>query len=178
MKKKCNALVAFIIFVFCCLILFYLGKNFDIGEAMGLFLSASIATIGWIYSSHINNVSFQRSEIIKSKDHIIELLNTFFDDLVVLIHQGKTEQEIEYFITNSISSIEMKVEHLKIIFKEKQDFISDDLLMNLRDKPQDFIENYNHKVLIRNLNKLKDETLQEIEEKYKKWLKDNCDRII
>ena len=58
--------------------------------------SAGITAVGWIFSFQLNKTTFQRSEIIKNRDQVVSLVESFFNDLIPFFDKRETtEKDIE-----------------------------------------------------------------------------------
>lgn len=129
-------------------------------------ISSSIAVVGWAVASYINSRAFNRSEISKLKDRVSQLLEVFFLELdEKLSSRGTKESELDDLIGEKLAIIELQLNHLKK--KNGLVLVSDDRLVKLRSKPYDFI--HTHDKPSKDINDLKFDTLEEIEEKYTEW---------
>ncbi|OOF60840.1 hypothetical protein BH925_04195 [Rodentibacter pneumotropicus] len=172
MKIKSFLLVSFII-LFSLYFIRICTQNTSLNDHFAILASSVITAVGWTISSYLNTRSFKRSEIIKNKDHVTNLIDSFFFELLELIEKRSTTiDDIENFITTKATTIELKANQLEKIFKENCQFISNESLTKLRSEPIDIFENShsNYKELNQKLNKLRDEIYQDIENNYNAWL--------
>ncbi|KNE85437.1 hypothetical protein [Aggregatibacter aphrophilus] len=173
MKIKSFLLISFVILV----TIYFIRictQNTSIDEHFAIISSSVITAVGWSISSYLNTRSFQRSEIIKNKDHITNLIDALFRELLELAEKRSTSiEDIDNFITTRVTIIEFKANQLEKIFKENCQFISNESLTELRSKPIDIFENShsNYKELNQQLNQLKNSLYQDIEDNYNSWLK-------
>lgn len=131
-----------------------------------ILISSSIAVLGWGIASYINSRAFNRTEISKLKDRVSQLFEAFFLELdKKLGNKGVKESELDDLIGEKLAIIELQLNHLKR--KNGLILVSDDILVKLRSKPYDFI--HSHEKPSKDINDLKFDTLEEIEEKYTKW---------
>ncbi|EKN6273826.1 hypothetical protein DVP66_10135 [Yersinia enterocolitica] len=130
------------------------------------YTSVVVAVIGWLVASYFNNRAFKRSEVSRQKDKISQQIENFFEKVIdKLSSRDIKENELDDFITASISIIELQVSHLSlrmgnyILCKEK--------IAILRSKPLDFLKNHNN--YKHELHDLKFSILEEIEQNYTQW---------
>lgn len=123
------------------------------------------------FSLYLNHSTFQRGEIIKNKDKLVSLLESFFDDLLELISKRETtEEDIENLITDRVVEIELKTKQIQRVFNKHVFFLSDDVITKLKSEPIDIFEK-DYKDIRYSLIKLKKETLENIDLNYENWLK-------
>lgn len=130
--------------------------------------------IGWFIAIFLHNRNFQRNEIAKNKDKVTTLLESFFKELTELIAKKETTvDDIDDFISDKTSIIELKARQLKLVFKQDIQFISESTLATLREKPIDIFELSEYKATKKELKKLANSVLNEVEITYSDWLKNN-----
>ncbi|URJ85779.1 hypothetical protein M9411_03495 [Pasteurella multocida] len=165
-----NPLVVLILLIVIVAIISHIGKQYKLVEDIAIVLSSLITFSGWMLSTYLNNRDFQRSEIVRNKDKLTLLVEEFFDGISELLaRRSSTEQDLEDFISDKVTHIEFKARQLEIIFKQKETFISQEKLSEMRDKPIDFMS-LEFTELSREIKNLKFNILQDIEKKYTDWL--------
>ncbi len=176
MKIKLSKIKLFLLLGLILIILYGIRgftQEISIGEHYAIISSSIITAVGWAISSYLNTRTFKRSEIIKNKDCIINLIDDFFGELSELVEKRSTSiDDVEKFITTKVTIIELKANQLEKIFNETCQFISNESLTKLRSKPIDIFDN-NHssyKELNKQLNELRDDIYQDIENNYSNWL--------
>ncbi|AXP41819.1 TPA: hypothetical protein ACPG2T_000766 [Haemophilus influenzae 10810] len=169
---------SFLLYSFLILAVLYMVRlstqDSNMSEHFAILASSIITAVGWSISSYLNTRSFKRSEIIKNKDFITNLIDTFFRELLELVEKRSTSiDDIENFITTKVTTIELKANQLEKIFKENCQFISNESLTKLRSSPIDIFEDSHsdYKELNRQLNELRNEIYQDVENNYNSWLK-------
>ncbi|HHF1669899.1 TPA: hypothetical protein ACPI97_001120, partial [Haemophilus influenzae] len=120
---------SFLLYSFLILAVLYMVRlstqDSNMSEHFAMLASSIITAVGWSISSYLNTRSFKRSEIIKNKDFITNLIDTFFRELLELVEKRSTSiDDIENFITTKVTTIELKANQLEKIFKENCQFIS------------------------------------------------------
>lgn len=165
-----NPILVLVLIIILVSIINYVGTLNKTTENIAIITSSLITFSGWMLSTYLNNRDFQRSEIIRNKDKLTVLVEDFFDGLSELLaKRSSTERDLEDFISDKVTNIELKARQLEIIFKQKEAFISKERLSDMRDKPIDFIE-LEFTELSHEIKNLKFLTLQDIEERYSSWL--------
>ncbi|HHF1678823.1 TPA: hypothetical protein ACPI9Z_001225, partial [Haemophilus influenzae] len=127
---------SFLLYSFLILAVLYMVRlstqDSNMSEHFAMLASSIITAVGWSISSYLNTRSFKRSEIIKNKDFITNLIDTFFRELLELVEKRSTSiDDIENFITTKVTTIELKANQLEKIFKENCQFISNESLTKL-----------------------------------------------
>lgn len=171
--KKIKKLIYDYWIIVCSILLFSLNLSiiFFADQKVTGIISTLNVSVGWIISIYLQNRNFQKGEIAKNKDKLTSLIEIFFKELSELIaKRDTTADDIDDFISDKITIIELKAHQLKSIFNEDIQFISDATLSSLRDKPIDIFE-LNYKECKKELKKLSSSVLNEIETTYADWLK-------
>lgn len=127
--------------------------------------------LGWLFTSYQNSINFFRSETVKHKDKLISSIENFFDDFIEKLESRTfTEQERSIFVSDKVSNLEFKHSIQQRIYGKKAIvFLSDETFAKLRMIWQ--IDDKDFKKQKRQIQELKDDVLQEIENNYIKWLK-------
>lgn len=135
------------------------------------FTASMTLLLGWLFTSYQNWMNFFRSETIKHKDKLLTLVEDFFDDFIEKLEERSfNEQERISFIKDRISSLEFKHSiQQKIYGKKAIIFLSNETFAKLRMLWK--IDETDHKKHKRQLQDLKEDVLQEIENNYILWLK-------
>lgn len=141
-------------------------------EFIAALASAGITAVGWIFSYQLNKTTFQRSEIIKNRDQVVSLVESFFNDLIPFFDKRETtEKDIEDFITDKIPEVENKVNQIQRVFKKHGiAFISAEKLALLQSEPLNIFGG-EHKQAKNKLQVLKKNILSEIDTVYEAWLR-------
>lgn len=135
-------------------------------------ITASLTLLlGWSFTTYQNSINFFRAETVKHKDKLISLLEDFFDDYIEKLADRKlTEEELRAFLRDKISNIEFKHSIQQQIYGKKAVlFLSNETFSHLRRISE--MINKDYKEQKRVLQELKENSLQEIENNYIKWLK-------
>ncbi|HHF1789915.1 TPA: hypothetical protein ACPJDA_002011, partial [Haemophilus influenzae] len=85
---------SFLLYSFLILAVLYMVRlstqDSNMSEHFAMLASSIITAVGWSISSYLNTRSFKRSEIIKNKDFITNLIDTFFRELLELVEKRST----------------------------------------------------------------------------------------
>lgn len=172
MKFNQPKYVVAILFIFAVItqLMLSLGKWLDLKDSLAVFTSALITASGWYLSAYLNHRSFVRGEIIKNKDRLVILTESFFIELEKLISQRETtEKDLEDFIADKTTEISLKSTQLRRGFKQDVEFLSDSTISKLQNEP---IDNFNfpYKEQNQHLRRLRTSVLEEIDKKFDAWL--------
>ena len=136
-------------------------------EFIAALASAGITAVGWIFSFQLNKTTFQRSEIIKNRDQVVSLVESFFNDLIPFFDKRETTEKD---ITDKIPEVENKVNQIQRVFKKHGiAFISAEKLALLQSEPLNIFGG-DHKQAKNKLQVLKKNILSEIDTVYEAWL--------
>lgn len=103
----------------------YFGKLLDLKDSITVFTSSIVTAAGWYWAAHLNHRTFERSEFIKNKDKLTNLVDSCFDKLDELFSKRETTPEdIEIFITEKTTEIENKASQLSRVFKSEIIFLT------------------------------------------------------
>lgn len=150
----------------------YFGKLLDLKDSITVFTSSIVTAAGWYWAAHLNHRTFERSEFIKNKDKLINLVDSCFDKLDELFSKRETTSEdIEIFITEKTTEIENKASQLSRVFKSKIIFLTTDTLTKMKSYPLDLFENNTFHEQKSKLRRFRTDVLEEIDQNYEEWLK-------
>nr|DAN69722.1 MAG TPA: hypothetical protein [Caudoviricetes sp.] len=151
----------------------YFGKLLDLKDSITVFTSSIVTAAGWYWAAHLNHRTFERSEFIKNKDKLTNLVDSCFDKLDELFSKRETTPEdIEIFITEKTTEIENKASQLSRVFKSEIIFLTTDTLTKMKSYPLDLFENNNmFREKKSKLQKFRTDVLEEIDQNYEEWLK-------
>lgn len=171
-KKVWLNYVPILILLALLLLIHIFSKNsLKLAELISAIAASGITAIGWIFTFQLNKATFQRSEIIKNRDKLVQLIEKFFDELFELFEKrATTEQDIENFITDKVPEIESKTYQIKRIFKKNNVvFLSNEMLARLQSEPLDIFAG-EHAESKGKLQSMKKQALAEIDKLYEEWL--------